>query len=86
MMDPDLDALPDPAELPEEELLAWEDTYAIARALFAQYGNIDLEQVSLGMIYRWVLELPGFQDDPELANEEILTAIYQEWFEEANPV
>jgi FeS assembly protein IscX len=47
---------------------------------------LDLEQVSLDMIYRWTVALPGFRDDRELANEEILAAIYQEWFEEANPL
>jgi FeS assembly protein IscX len=34
------------------------------------------------MIYHWTLELPGFDDDPELANDGILEAIYQEWYEE----
>jgi FeS assembly protein IscX len=30
--------------------------------------------------------LPHFVDDPQLANDMILQAIYQEWFEEVNPV
>jgi FeS assembly protein IscX len=38
------------------------------------------------MIYQWTLELAGFEDDPQLANQEILTAIYLEWFEEVNPL
>ena len=38
------------------------------------------------MIYSWTVKLPDFRDDPELANEAILSAIYQEWFEEANPL
>jgi FeS assembly protein IscX len=38
------------------------------------------------MIFRWTLEIPEFEDDPELANDSILSAIYQEWFEEVNPV
>lgn len=62
--------------------LNWEATYAIALALRARYPDINLEEVSLGMIYRWTLELPGFEDDPELANDAILASIYQEWFEE----
>ncbi len=44
--------------------------------------EINLEDVSLMMIFDWTLELPGFEDDPELANDAILAAIYQEWFEE----
>jgi FeS assembly protein IscX len=30
-----------------------------------------------------VIALPNFSDDPGLVNDEILSAIYQEWFEEA---
>lgn len=66
--------------------LTWEDSYAIALALRERYPDITLEEVSLGMIYRWTLVLPGFSDDPELANESVLLAIYQEWFEEMNPL
>jgi FeS assembly protein IscX len=66
------------------EPLNWESSYAIALALIAHYPGVDIETVSLGMIYRWVIALPDFDDDPELANDEILSAIYQEWFEEVN--
>ena len=36
------------------------------------------------MIFHWTLDLPGFVDDPELANDAILAAIYQEWYEEVD--
>ena len=85
-MDTDLEAYPYPADPEAEDLLSWDDSIAIAQALSAQHENTNLEDVSLGMIYRWTLELQFFKDDPELANEEILLAIYQEWFEEANPI
>lgn len=62
--------------------LTWEDSYAIALALRSRHPNANLEEVSLGAIYRWTVELPNFQDDRELANDAILSAIYQEWFEE----
>ena len=65
-------------------MLTWDDSYAIALALREQHPDATLEQVSLGMIYRWTLALPGFCDDRELANEGILSAIYQEWFEEVH--
>lgn len=64
----------------------WDDTYAIALALKQLHPQVDLEQVSLNMIYEWTLALPGFADEPELANDGILTAIFQEWFEEVNQV
>jgi FeS assembly protein IscX len=69
-----------------DDPLSWEDSYAIARALIQRYPNVRLEDVSLGMIYRWTMELPEFSDDPELANDSILSAIYQEWFEEVNSI
>jgi FeS assembly protein IscX len=64
--------------------ITWDDSYAIARALILQHPDLLLEEVSLGMIYRWTIELPGFCDDKALANDAILAAIYQEWFEEVN--
>jgi FeS assembly protein IscX len=67
-------------------MYTWDDSYAIALALRAQRPETNLDQVSLGMIYHWTLELDDFQDDPELANDGILMAIYQEWFEEVNPL
>ena len=69
-----------------ENMLSWEDTYALAHRLMERFPNISLSAVSLDMIYHWVIELPDFSDDFELANDEILRAIYQEWYEEANPL
>ena len=63
-------------------MLTWDDSYAIALALRALYPEIDLQEVSLDMIYHWTLALPEFEDDRELANDAILSAIYQEWLEE----
>ena len=62
--------------------LTWDDSYAIALNLKRLHPHENFEDVSLGMIYRWTLVLPGFNDEPALANDEILAAIYQEWFEE----
>lgn len=67
-------------------MLTWDDSYAIALALREQHPQIDLESVSLEMIYRWTVALPDFDDDPVLANDGILVAIVQEWLEEANPL
>ncbi len=68
------------------EPLTWDDSYAIARALNLTHPNTDLVNVSLSMIYQWTIALPGFVDDPELSNDGILAAIYQEWYEEVNPL
>jgi FeS assembly protein IscX len=63
-------------------MLTWEDSYAIALTLRDRYPDIDLEEVSLDMIYRWTMALPEFEDEGELANDLILQAIYREWYEE----
>lgn len=62
--------------------LTWEGEYAIALALRAAHPKVDLAHVSLRMIYDWTLALPDFDDDPALANDDILHSIYQAWFEE----
>ncbi len=67
-------------------MLTWDDSFAIARELQREHPGVDLENISLITIYRWTLVLDGFRDDPELANDAILNSIFQEWFEEANPL
>ena len=61
--------------------LSWESTYALAIELQRLHPDADLQVVSLGDIYKWSLELPDFEDDPALCNDEILASIYQEWYE-----
>ena len=34
-------------------------------------------------LYRWVTELPEFEDDPQRSNEKILEAIQMAWIDEA---
>lgn len=62
--------------------LNWEATFAIALALKRKYPDANIEEVTLRQIYDWTLQLPDFEDDPSLANDDILYAIYQDWFEE----
>ena len=64
------------------EPLTWESTYAIALALKRAHPGIDIEIVTLGTIQEWTLALQEFEDDPALVNNEILSAIYQDWYEE----
>lgn len=66
--------------------LTWDDSYEIALVLKARYPTVKLEGVSLGMIFLWTLQLPEFSDDPDLANDSILSAIFQDWYEEVNPL
>ncbi|MBN1452844.1 MAG: Fe-S cluster assembly protein IscX [Anaerolineales bacterium] len=64
------------------EPLTWESTYAIALALKDAHPGIDIESVTLSNIQEWTLALEDFDDDPALVNDEILSAIYQDWYEE----
>lgn len=62
--------------------LNWESTYAIAMELRRQHKDVNIEDVTLQQILDWTLALPEFEDDPVLVNDDILYAIYQDWFEE----
>ena len=62
--------------------LTWESTYAIALELRRQHPEANIEDVTLQQILNWTLQLSEFEDDPALANDDILHAIYQDWFEE----
>jgi FeS assembly protein IscX len=69
-----------------DEVLTWEDSYAIACALKAAHPGVKVDALSLHELYTWTLALPAFCDEPELANDAVLMAIFREWFEEDNPV
>ena len=62
--------------------LTWETSYAIAVELKRLHPDVPLEAVALQQIRTWTLELEEFEDDPALCNDEILSSIYQEWYEE----
>jgi FeS assembly protein IscX len=72
------------AQTVTEDPLYWDASYAVARRLIELYPGVDPGEVTLQMIYNWVVALPEFQDDPQLANHDLLEAIYQEWYEERN--
>ena len=63
-------------------ILTWESTYAIALELRRQHKDVNIEDVTLQQILDWTLQLKEFEDDPALVNDDILYAIYQDWFEE----
>ncbi len=69
-----------------EDALNWDDSYAIALELMKLHTSINLETVSLAQILEWTLSLPDFEDDPQMSNDSILLAIYQEWYEEVNSI
>jgi FeS assembly protein IscX len=56
----------------------------LAQALARDHARADLSTLGLETIYRWVLALPEFVDDPALANDEILLSIVRAWYEESD--
>lgn len=66
--------------------LNWEASFEIAKRLEQEHPVEKLEEVSLKDVFEWTVALPDFADDPELANDDVLSAIYQEWYEEKDPL
>lgn len=62
--------------------LTWDSTYAIALELRRQHPDVNMDELSLKQIYEWTLQLQEFEDDRSLCNDDILAAIFQDWFEE----
>lgn len=68
-----------------EPALYWDSAYAIALALIDHYADVDPEDVGLAELAKMVETLPGFRDDPGLANERILLDVQFAWYEERVP-
>lgn len=62
--------------------LDWDASYEIVLALMAEYPDVVLENLSLDDLNARILALPGFDDEPELVNDAILTDILRDWYEE----
>jgi FeS assembly protein IscX len=62
--------------------MKWTDVLEIAITLEETHPEIDPLQVRFTDLHRWVLALPGFDDDPNRAGEKVLEAIQQAWIDE----
>ncbi len=62
--------------------LYWESSYEIVLRLMEVYPDVDIDAVGMEQLYRWIIALPEFADDPSLANEGILNEILRDWYEE----
>lgn len=63
--------------------LYWDATYAIAMALIEYHPDLYPEDVGINELAELIQVLPGFCDDPALANEQIILEIQTVWYEEA---
>jgi FeS assembly protein IscX len=53
-----------------------------AISLAETHSDKDPKAVNFVDLYKWVMALPGFSDDPKRCGEKILEAIQQAWIEE----
>ena len=62
--------------------LTWTTTEDIAIALADKFPDVDPLTVRFTDLYKWVMALEGFGDDPKNSNEKKLEAIQMAWLEE----
>ena len=63
--------------------MKWTDTLDIAIALTEAHPDVDPKSVRFTDLFRWVQQLPGFEDDPKRCGEKILEAIQAAWIDES---
>ena len=63
--------------------MKWVDSREIAIALAEHHPEVDPKTVRFTDLHRWVIALPGFDDDPKHSGEKILKAIQMLWIDEA---
>jgi nitrogen fixation NifU-like protein len=64
--------------------LYWKDLDSIADALVENYPDQRPLDLSIPALFRRILSLPGFADDPDDATEEMLEKIQMLWYEEVS--
>jgi len=62
--------------------LKWTDVQDIAIELEEAHPDADVVNLRFTDLWKWVRELPVFDDDPKKSNEKILEAIQAAWLEE----
>ncbi|MBF0427887.1 MAG: Fe-S cluster assembly protein IscX [Magnetococcales bacterium] len=62
--------------------MKWTDIHEIAIALTDSKPEQEPLAVRFTELMEWVMNLPGFDDDPQRCNEKILEAIQMAWLEE----
>ncbi len=63
--------------------MKWIDIQDIALDLSEKFPDTDPRYVRFTDLHNWVMELPGFDDDPNHSNEKILEAIQAAWIDES---
>ncbi|TAM53633.1 MAG: Fe-S assembly protein IscX [Paraburkholderia sp.] len=63
--------------------MKWTDVQEIAMALTDKHPTIDPQNIRFTDLHRWVMELEGFDDEPNRSSEKILEAIQLAWIEDS---
>ena len=63
--------------------MRWTDISEIAVELAEAHPDVATKNVRFTDLHRWVMELDGFDDDPNRSGERILEAIQAAWIAEA---
>lgn len=72
----------DPVDSEEaREPLHWDDFSRMVRALYAAYPDTDPLDLSTTKLFKMILKLPGFDDNPDVASEEQLEKLQMAWHE-----
>ena len=71
-------------ELEDATPLHWSDLETMAEALSQVYPDAKPLDFSIPALFRRILSLPGFDDDPDAATEEILEKVQMLWYEEVS--
>ncbi len=69
---------------PYASRLYWDASYEIVLNLIDAHPDVNVDEIGTEQLYRWIVALPNFADDPALVNEGILNGILREWYEEVN--
>jgi FeS assembly protein IscX len=65
--------------------LLWDDAEDIAERLLQAHPDVDPLSVRFTDLHKWVVELPGFDDDPKASTEGKLERIQMTWVELREP-
>jgi FeS assembly protein IscX len=64
--------------------MKWTDSRDIAIALAEAHPGLDPSRVLFTDLRQWVMDLPGFDDDPKRCGEKVLEAIQMAWIDEGD--
>ena len=79
LQDEDVEA---PVESVEaSEPLHWDDFGRMVRALHSAYPDVEPLDLGVAKLFKMILSLPGFADDPEAGTEERLERLQMAWHE-----